>query len=210
MDRRKVVMKKFIVFCICLLLGLNSAFAWKEVAARALPVVGAVGMVQSVEITPLQRGTAGVVGGMPFDIMGSDVAYTPTIGRGRLIGYWTMLTNYIPATLQVTVQPMQGNANKDVLLDYTLFIRYSYSCEADGGGVQKKVEGTLPVSTQNGNPGTNSVVFELPEGASVDSYISIINNPIRFMFTRETTDRLEAATNDDYYANVLFEIISST
>ncbi len=198
-------MKKMTSLTLVFLLGVCCCFAVRQPAnSRHLPVVGVVGKVHSASISPIVNSSDPYVG-MPFDILDAGVQSTQRPEAGRQIATWSLLTNYYPATLSVTVTPLLGIVSQ-VPLNYMLYIKYLYSCN-DSARAILTVDGALIVQTDNGFPCTASVRLSVPDGASIDSFISINNSPIRFTFT-DSIESLRMAPDDEYIATVTFTVTS--
>ncbi len=172
--------------------------------SRSFPIQGVVGKVHEAQFTPVVASGETDYKGMPFNIMGTDVAAEVRAETGRLVAKWSLLTNYAPAKLTVVANKMQGVMNPNAKLDYELYIKYQYSCINTAGGTSS-VDNALTVRTTDSN-GTASVRLDLPAGAIGDSFIAINDNPIRFHFL--DTAQLGAAPEDDFLANVKFEVTS--
>lgn len=191
---------------ILLLISVTCGFAVTQpVRSRQLPVVGVVGKVHSASISPILGATTTSAEGMPFDILGAGVQYSSRPETGRIIATWSLLTNYYPATLSVTVTPLRGVVSLETL-NYMLYIKYVYTC-FDSSMTQLTVDDALIVETSNGQPGSASVVLSVPSGAISDSYIAINHSPVRFMFTDDISI-LEASPDDEYIATVTFTVTS--
>lgn len=194
--------------CIVLFLLLASPFCFavtQPVRSKELPVVGVVGKVHSTSIVPILGAAPGAVEGMPFNILGADVSNDLRPEAGRRIATWSLLTNYYPTTLTVTVSPLRGVVTQETL-NYMLYVKYLYSCIGSGGGILT-VDDALIVETFDGNSGSASVRLSVPADSIPDSFISIINSPIRFKFT-DSPEALEQVTDDEYLGTVTFTVMS--
>lgn len=201
-------MKKSIVFLTVLLLVPCICFAVlvsQPASSRHVPIQGIVGKVHSVSVSPITVASSSDTTGMPFDIMGTDVQSTLRPEQGRKIATWSLLTNYYPTTLSVTVNPMQGVVTGETL-NYSLYIKYLYSC-VSSTGTALTVDNALIVATNSDAANTVDKRLDVPSGAITDSFISINNSPIRFQFT-DSAGVLDLAPDDEYLATVTFTITS--
>lgn len=200
------MMKKSILFLTVLLMVPVICVAVSQPASsRHIPIQGIVGKVHSVSVSPITAASSSDTTGMPFDIMGTDVQSTLRPEQGRKIATWSLLTNYYPTTLSVTVNPMQGVVTGEIL-NYSLYIKYLYSC-AGSGGTTLTVDNALVVATNSNAANTVSRRLDVPSGSIPDSFISINSSPIRFQFT-DGAGVLDLAPDDEYLATVTFTITS--
>lgn len=200
------MMKRLIVLLAILLSVSFCCIAVTQPApTRHIPIQGVVGKVHSVSVSPIAVTSSTDIAGMPFDIMGSDVQSTLRPEQGRKIATWSLLTNYYPATLTVTVNPLQGVVTGETL-NYSLYVKCLYSCVGSTGSMLT-VDDALVVATNSNAANTVSKRLDVPVGAITDSYISINGSPIRFQFT-DSASVLDLAPDDEYVATVTFTVTS--
>ena len=129
-------MKKLLVFLILLFVSVLSLFAEAKLSSaltRGFLIEGGVGTYSIININPIHVTDKKSYLGFPFDITGSDVAYSTISGGGRQIASWDIATNKSNVTFSITSTPLCFNNNRDIKLDYYLVFHISYASYSEKG-----------------------------------------------------------------------------
>lgn len=170
-----------------------------------------------LEIEVLNNGGVyvGQAEGMPFDILGEDVAYVDTnTTAGRVIGHWTLNSNNTPVTVKVEASNLYrtDNAGNPVdnatVLGYVLFFPFVYSVDSTG---ENDVEGFMRVeSGTDGYISTNDLKCNIkgtttnPISDDVEA-INIENMPIRFMMKNGEQAKIQSDDDGSDYPDGLYK-----
>ena len=202
-------MKRIFLLAIQVLVLLSAlAFAapTNNLKTLRMNVSATNGGYHRLEIEVLNNGGVyvGQAEGMPFDLLGEDVAFVDTnTTAGRVIGHWTLNSNNTPVTVSVQASNLYrtdnaGNPVDDApVLGYVLFFPFVYSVDSTG---ENYVEGFMRVeSGTDGYISTNDSSCNIegtttnPISAEVEA-INIENMPIRFMMKYGEQAKIQ---NDD-------------
>lgn len=133
-------MKRVLFILILLLMVLVSISAATEKLignnSKEIVLRGFIKKYCIVNVFPIQSEGSGSTG-FPFDLLGSDVAYSSEPMQGRVIATWIVATNYPTRTLQISATDLV-NGNSSV--GYYLKFRLSYLGEDSGGSYSTRSE----------------------------------------------------------------------
>ena len=176
-------MKKFLLFLLLLfvfVLSLSAVVKLSPALTRGFLIEGGVGTYSIININPIHVTNQKSYLGFPFDITGSDVAYSSISGGGRQIASWDIATNKSNVTLSITSTPLCFSNNMDIKLDYYLVFHLSYASFNEKGqfigNIQKDIiskSGETTICTID-----NTVYYE---PFPIVSY----NQDIRFYFAED-------------------------
>ena len=190
---------------LVLLSALAFAAPTNNLKTLSMNVSATNGGYHRLEIEVLNNGGVyvGQAEGMPFDLLGEDVAYVDTnTTAGRVIGHWSLNSNNTPVTVSVKASNLYrtdnaGNPVEDApVLGYVLFFPFVYSVDLTG---KNDVEGFMRVESGSVYSSTNDSDCYIegtttnPISAEVEA-INIENMPIRFMMKYGEQAKIQ---NDD-------------
>ena len=209
-----------IIFMLAAILAL-SASTWKDQISRNITLQGGYGTVIKAKFERIPTQSSSFTIGMPFDIEGRLVQYNKT-SDGREIAYWSIISNQkfdftISAQKLTSEEYLDAQAKTYTELDYILTFTYTfgYAVSADERGTKTgsfsfdtetnqctyvdpndfKVTKTGTINTDENKKTYYEYSFDIiPEDASTkDGLIGSVNGSVYFMFTQNTTNKIEIA-----------------
>lgn len=191
-------MKKVLIM-ISILLCMVSAFAGTYLSdlTNLLSVYGYVNEYCVISINPIVSYES-VNEGLPFNIKGDDVAYGST---GRRVATWSMATNSTAVNLSILAEPLYLSSDITKLLNFYLYMNYSYEGTDEQTGNTIINSGIITVHS-----GGEATAFSLPLSVEAGGEPIISRNQsILFAFDSETTARIptDAVPSGMYYGNVI-------
>lgn len=212
-------MKRIFLLAIQVLVLLSAlAFAapTNNLKTLSMNVSATNGGYHRLEIEVLNNGGVyvGQAEGMPFDLLGEDVAYVDTnTTAGRVIGHWTLNSNNTPVTVSVQASNLYrtdnaGNPVEDApVLGYVLFFPFVYSVDLTG---KNDVEGFMRVESGSVYSSTTDSYCYIegtttnPISAEVEA-INIENMPIRFMMKNDEQAKIQSDDDGSDYPDGLYK-----
>ncbi|MBR1918912.1 MAG: hypothetical protein IJ831_04740 [Spirochaetales bacterium] len=166
-------MKRAVLFLAVVFISVSLAFALEQAKiSPAMPIEGFVDTYHSMTITTIESTstTTDTGRGMPFDLAWPSLSYTPILGTGRLVGTWSLTSNYTPISLSIEASPMTlvSEASSDEV-NYCLDFHYK-TIEFDTvtklptGGM---IEGDFRVESGTAWNSSSTAPFNVSEGIPV-------------------------------------------
>lgn len=215
-------MMKRLFLAVALVFALSQVFASEILHVtgytKGIDLLGFIREYHMVDIQPIRDETPehNQGYGMPFDIMGSDVAYNK--GRdftiGRRIATWTIASTYAPVTIKVSTTPLK-NLGETVEIHYYLCLRYKYSKFDDSGVASGTEVGNIIVSSNprddaNEYYNPRKVLENVSTGTSGQVYPILSNSQdVRFMLSNYTNADKDSWPGGVFSSTVTIEVIGS-
>ena len=121
--------------------------------------------------------------GMPFNLAWPSIEYKSIIGTGRLIGSWSLTSNYTPIVLKIEAAPLTCNDTRDKVYYYLDFHYKTLTFNPDTLAVTGSTEGDFRVASGTDWVSTGIAPFDVTGGIPVIT----IDQDIRFCL-KENTD----------------------
>lgn len=196
--RRNGIVKRRIVLLAILAFSLSVAFASDnhyydylyDNSADDFRIYGYIDGFTYLTIAPLSSASNPYTG-MPFDLLGSDVAWIDDDSPlGRIIAYWSLIVNIGNRnwTLKIKADPLTKDRQQNQNPVY-----YHLTFYTDDVGEQLKVHSSGSYTEFQGST------------IGVNNMIVVDHRQVRFMID-QTTD-LDTIPSGDYYATVYIELI---
>lgn len=214
-------MMKRLFLAVALVFALSQVFASEILHVtghtKGIDLLGFIREYHMVDIQPIRDETPehNQGYGMPFDIMGSDVAYNDSgdVTIGRRIATWTIASTYAPVTIQISTTPLK-NLGGTVEIHYFLCLRYKYSKFDDSGVVSGTEVGNIIVSSNNANEYYNynpqKVLENVSTGTSGQVYPILSNSQdVRFMLSNYTDAEKDSWPGGVFSSTVTIEVVGS-
>lgn len=210
-------MMKRLFLAVALVFALSQVFASEILHVtehtKGIDLLGFIREYHMVDIQPIRDETPGHNQGygMPFDIMGSDVAYNDSgdVTIGRRIATWTIASTYAPVTIQISTTPLK-NLGGTVEIHYYLCLRYKYSKFDDSGVASGTEVGNIIVSSDHTNKYYNpqKVLENVSTGTSGQVYPILSNSQdVRFMLS--TNAEKDSWPGGVFSSTVTIEVVGS-
>lgn len=210
-------MMKRLFLAVALVFALSQVFASEILHVtghtKGIDLLGFIREYHMVDIQPIRDETPehNQGYGMPFDIMGSDVAYNGSdVTIGRRIATWTIASTYAPVTIKVSTTPLK-NLGGTVEIHYYLCLRYKYSKFDDSGVASGTEVGNIIVSSNYADEYYNQKVLEnVSTGTSGQVYPILSNSEdVRFMLSDYPNDVKDSWPGDVFSSTVTIEVVGS-
>lgn len=210
-------MMKRLFLAVALVFALSQVFASEILHVtghtKGIDLLGFIREYHMVDIQPIRDETPehNQGYGMPFDIMGSDVAYNDSgdVTIGRRIATWTIASTYAPVTIQISTTPLK-NLGGTVEIHYYLCLRYKYSKFDDSGVASGTEVGNIIVSSDHTNEYYNpqKVLENVSTGTSGQVYPILSNSQdVRFMLS--TNAEKDSWPDGVFSSTVTIEVVGS-
>lgn len=213
-------MMKRLFLAVALVFALSQVFASEILHVtghtKGIDLLGFIREYHMVDIQPIRDETPehNQGYGMPFDIMGSDVAYNSSdVTIGRRIATWTIASTYAPVTIQISTTPLK-NLGGTVEIHYYLCLRYKYSKFDDSGVASGTEVGNIIVSSNYNyadeyyNP--QKVLENVSTGTSGQVYPILSNSQdVRFMLFDYPNAVKDSWPGGVFSSTVTIEVVGS-
>lgn len=208
-------MMKRLFLAVALVFALSQVFASEILHVKGhtkgIDLLGFIREYHMVDIQPIRDETPehNQGYGMPFDIMGSDVAYNSSdVTIGRRIATWTIASTYAPVTIQISTTPLK-NLGGTVEIHYFLCLRYKYSKFDDSGVASGTEVGNIIVSSDSADE-YYKVLENVSTGTSGQVYPILSNSQdVRFMLSNYTDAEKDSWPGGVFSSTVTIEVVGS-
>lgn len=209
-------MMKRLFLAVALVFALSQVFASEILHVtghtKGIDLLGVIREYHMVDIQPIRDETPehNQEYGMPFDIMGSDVAYNGSdVTIGRRIATWTIASTYAPVTIKVSTTPLK-NLGGTVEIHYYLCLRYKYSKFDDSGVASGTEVGNIIVSSDNADDNPQKVLENVSTGTSGQVYPILSNSQdVRFMLFDYPNAVKDSWSGGVFSSTVTIEVVGS-
>lgn len=211
-------MMKRLFLAVALVFALSQVFASEILHVtghtKGIDLLGFIREYHMVDIQPIRDETPehNQGYGMPFDIMGSDVAYNGSdVTIGRRIATWTIASTYAPVTIKVSTTPLK-NLGGTVEIHYYLCLRYKYSKFDDSGVASGTEVGNIIVSSNYADEYYNpqKVLENVSTGTSGQVYPILSNSQdVRFMLFDYPNAVKDSWPGGVFSSTVTIEVVGS-
>ena len=195
-------MKKVKLLIILAVLSSTLLFgAIESVKSESFKIQAGYGDVSEVYITEIPAQGSSFLEGMPFNIEDEIVKYSNG-GRGRTIAHFDVVSNsnckiaVYATNLEWESNPEDPSANTPTSLSYILNLDFNVAYTSPDGSVNYSDNDT-GFSVHSGREGEGAALYTgtIPE----NTYLSISNGTISFMFDESTSNRIHKTDNNDVY-----------
>ena len=196
-------MRKLIIIALLIVLfSVSSAFGvYKPVKTESFKIQAGFGEISEVYITEIPAQGSAFLEGMPFNIEDIIVRFSNG-GRGRTIAHFSVLSN-TNCKIAVQANDLEWESNPenvnetgiDATLSYILNFDYNVAYTAADGTVNYSSEDTS-FSVNSGPNKQSTILYTGDKAVLQNSYLSIMDGSISFMFDEETSNRIHNVSNE--------------
>lgn len=187
--------QKIIAFFI-VLSSIASVFgAYESIKTESFKIQAGFGEISEVYVTEIPAQGSAFLEGMPFNIEDIIVRFSNG-GRGRTIAHFDVVSN---SNCKISVQAadLKWESNPEdpnqsgitAYLSYILTFDYNVAYTTASGTVEYSPEDTS-FSINSGGNKQSVILYTGEEAVSENSYLSIMDGSISFMFNEETSDKI--------------------
>lgn len=172
-------MKKFcsILFLfLCVYLNLFSAIKEKPGLSRGFVIEGGVGKYNQISVNIInniatdESSLDSFTQGIPFNLsltQNPSIAFTNIMGGGRLIGTWSVATNYSNVTFEISATDLVCDADPNATIPYYIVFHIKYASYKPDGAYETDNHEDIVVKSSSNN---TSVFYSIDNHRGEDPF----------------------------------------